>query len=157
MQCPITTWHVGVPRLMRFLLHLPLNTLLVAVVFLGVPQVCLSNPESKGKYIKIILALLQSPSSAVVYECAVTLTRLSQAPTAIRAAANCYCQVGHKGSLPCSCSSRPVVVLLLVSGEVLALLKTWTARQERVCHVPSHHDSVRGRMCPMCFRLQHSS
>jgi hypothetical protein len=56
-------------------------------------QVCLSNPESKGKYIKIILALLQSPSSAVVYECAVTLTKLSQAPTAIRAAANCYCQV----------------------------------------------------------------
>jgi hypothetical protein len=57
------------------------------------PQVCLSAPESKGKYIKIILALLQSPSSAVVYECAVTLTKLSQAPTAIRAAANCYCQV----------------------------------------------------------------
>lgn len=56
-------------------------------------QVCLSNPESKGKYIKIILALLQSPSSAVVYECAVTLTKLSQAPTAVRAAANCYCQV----------------------------------------------------------------
>lgn len=60
---------------------------------LSILQVCLSNPESKGKYIKIILALLQSPSSAVVYECAVTLTKLSQAPTAIRAAANCYCQV----------------------------------------------------------------
>ena len=56
-------------------------------------QVCRKNPTEKGKYIKIILALLQSPSTAVVYECAVTLVSLSQAPTAIRAAANCYCQL----------------------------------------------------------------
>jgi coatomer subunit beta len=52
-----------------------------------------THPESKGKYIKIILALLQSSSTAVVYECAGTLVTLSQAPTAIRAAANCYCQL----------------------------------------------------------------
>lgn len=39
------------------------------------------------------MALLQSSSSAVVYECAVTLVSLSQAPSAIRAAANCYCQL----------------------------------------------------------------
>ena len=51
------------------------------------------KPSEKGKYIKIILALLQSTSTAVVYECAVTLVSLSQAPTAIRAAANCYCQL----------------------------------------------------------------
>lgn len=70
-------------------------------------KVCLSNPESKGKYIKIILALLQSPSSAVVYECAVTLTKLSQAPTAIRAAANCYCQ------LLVSCSDNNVKLIVL--------------------------------------------
>lgn len=57
------------------------------------PQVCVTHPESKGKYIKIILALLQSSSTAVVYECAGTLVALSQAPTAIRAAANCYCQL----------------------------------------------------------------
>ena len=56
-------------------------------------QVCRVNPGEKGKYIKIILSLLQSTSSAVVYECAVTLVGLSQAPTAIRAAANCYCQL----------------------------------------------------------------
>ena len=56
-------------------------------------QVCRVNPGEKGKYIKIILALLQSTSTAVVYECAVTLVSLSQAPTAIRAAANCYCQL----------------------------------------------------------------
>ena len=56
-------------------------------------QVCRVNPGEKGKYIKIILSLLQSTSTAVVYECAVTLVGLSQAPTAIRAAANCYCQL----------------------------------------------------------------
>jgi coatomer subunit beta len=55
--------------------------------------VCRTKPDAKGKYIKIILALLQSPSAAVTYECAVTLTSLSQAPTAVRAAANCYCQL----------------------------------------------------------------
>ncbi len=57
------------------------------------PQVCRSNPEQKGKYIKIILALLQSRSTAVMYECAVTLVSLSSAPTAVRAAANCFCQL----------------------------------------------------------------
>jgi coatomer subunit beta len=56
-------------------------------------QVCRSNPEQRGRYIKIILALLQSRSTAVVYECAVTLTTLSSAPTAVRAAANCFCQL----------------------------------------------------------------
>eukprot|EP00884_Botryococcus_braunii_P022038 jgi/Botrbrau1/8518/Bobra.0029s0022.1 len=56
-------------------------------------KVCRTNPAEKGKYIKIILALLQSTSTAVMYECAVTLVSLSQAPTAIRAAANCYCQL----------------------------------------------------------------
>jgi hypothetical protein len=56
-------------------------------------QACRLHPSDKGKYIKIILALLQSSSTAVVYECAVTLVALSQAPTAIRAAANCYCQL----------------------------------------------------------------
>lgn len=56
-------------------------------------QVCRAHPEQKGKYIKIILALLQSRSTAVVYECAVTLVSLSSAPTAVRAAANCFCQL----------------------------------------------------------------
>lgn len=56
-------------------------------------KVCRSNPAEKGKYIKIILSLMSSPSTAVVYECAGTLIALSSAPTAIRAAANCYCQL----------------------------------------------------------------
>ncbi|KAJ9504570.1 hypothetical protein QJQ45_030541 [Haematococcus lacustris] len=56
-------------------------------------KVCRTSPAEKGKHIKIILALLQSTSTAVVYECAVTLVSLSQAPSAVRAAANCYCQL----------------------------------------------------------------
>lgn len=55
-------------------------------------QVCRTNPTERGKFIKVVLALLQSTSTAVVYECAVTLVSLSQAPTAIRAAADCYTQ-----------------------------------------------------------------
>ena len=53
-------------------------------------QVCRNKPEEKGKYLKIILALLQSRHASVVYECSVALVSLSQAPTAIRAAANCF-------------------------------------------------------------------
>ncbi|CAD5186231.1 unnamed protein product [Musa acuminata subsp. malaccensis] len=56
-------------------------------------RVCRSNPAEKGKYIKIIISLLNSPSAAVVYECANTLVAMSSAPTAIRAAANTYCQL----------------------------------------------------------------
>ncbi|KAL2652816.1 hypothetical protein R1flu_020944 [Riccia fluitans] len=56
-------------------------------------KVCRTNPGEKGKYIKIIISLLSSPSTAVMYECAGTLVSLSSAPTAIRAAANTYCQL----------------------------------------------------------------
>ncbi len=56
-------------------------------------KVCRSQPEAKGRYIKIILALLQSRSTAVVYDCATTLVSLSSAPTAVRAAAQCFCQL----------------------------------------------------------------
>lgn len=58
-----------------------------------VRRVCRANPMEKGQYIKIIFALLQSSSAAVVYEAANTLISLSSAPTAIRAAAQCYCQL----------------------------------------------------------------
>ena len=56
-------------------------------------QVCRTKPAEKGKYIKIVLALLASNKPAVMYDCATTLVALSQAPTAIRAAANCFCQL----------------------------------------------------------------
>lgn len=56
-------------------------------------KVCRSSRGEKGKYIKIIIDLLVAPSAAVVYECAGALVSLSSAPTAIRAAANTYCQL----------------------------------------------------------------
>ena len=56
-------------------------------------KVCRSDPTQKGKYIKIILMLLGTNNASVVYECANTLVALSNAPTAIKAAANCYCQL----------------------------------------------------------------
>ncbi|GLC47206.1 hypothetical protein PLESTB_001456300 [Pleodorina starrii] len=56
-------------------------------------KACRSSPGEKGKFIKTILVLLQSPSPAVMYECAVTLTSLSSAPSAVRAAANCFCSL----------------------------------------------------------------
>uniref|UniRef100_A0A0C9QQH4 Coatomer subunit beta n=1 Tax=Wollemia nobilis TaxID=56998 RepID=A0A0C9QQH4_9CONI len=67
--------------------------LLQMVVLELIRKVCRSNPGEKGKYIKIIISLLNSSSTAVVYECAGTLVSLSSAPTAIRAAANTYCQL----------------------------------------------------------------
>ncbi|KAI0558381.1 Coatomer beta subunit (COPB1) [Gracilaria domingensis] len=55
-----------------------------------VRRVCRSNPMEKGHYMKIIFSLLQSSSAAVVYESANTITALSNAPSAVRAAAQCY-------------------------------------------------------------------
>ncbi|XP_028772025.1 coatomer subunit beta-1 [Neltuma alba] len=63
------------------------------VVLELIRKVCRSNKAEKGKYIKIIISLLNAPSTAVVYECASTLVSLSSAPTAIRAAASTYCQL----------------------------------------------------------------
>lgn len=63
------------------------------VVLELIKKVCRANKSEKGKYIKIIISLLDAPSTAVTYECAGTLVSLSSAPTAIRAAANTYCQL----------------------------------------------------------------
>lgn len=67
--------------------------ILQMVVLELVRKVCRSNPGEKGKYIKIVILLLSSTSAAVTYECAGALVSLSSAPTAIRAAGNCYCQL----------------------------------------------------------------
>ncbi|KZV24781.1 Coatomer, beta subunit isoform 1 [Dorcoceras hygrometricum] len=67
--------------------------LLQMVVLELIRKVCRTNKAEKGKYIKIIISLLNAPSAAVIYECAGTLVSLSSAPTAIRAAANTYCQL----------------------------------------------------------------
>ncbi|XP_057788827.1 coatomer subunit beta-1-like [Salvia miltiorrhiza] len=63
------------------------------VVLELIRKVCRTNKAEKGKYIKIIISLLNAPSAAVVYESAGTLVSLSSAPTAIKAAANTYCQL----------------------------------------------------------------
>lgn len=63
------------------------------VVLELIKKVCRTNKGEKGKYIKIIIALLSAPSTAVIYECAGTLVSLSSAPTAIKAAASTYCQL----------------------------------------------------------------
>ncbi|KAL2482239.1 Coatomer subunit beta-1 [Forsythia ovata] len=67
--------------------------LMQMVVLELIRKVCRTNKGEKGKYIKIIISLLNAPSAAVVYECAGTLVSLSSAPTAIRAAASTYCQL----------------------------------------------------------------
>ncbi|XVF35735.1 hypothetical protein REPUB_Repub18cG0171900 [Reevesia pubescens] len=67
--------------------------LLQMVVLELIRKVCRTNRGEKGKYIKIIISLSNAPSTAVIYECAGTLVSLSSAPTAIRAAANTYCQL----------------------------------------------------------------
>ncbi|CAA6672639.1 unnamed protein product [Spirodela intermedia] len=71
------------------------RALMQMVVLDLIRKVCRTNRAEKGKYIKIIIGLLDSASTstAVSYECASTLVSLSSAPTAIRAAANTYCQL----------------------------------------------------------------
>jgi hypothetical protein len=68
------------------------RVLQVAILDL-VRKVTRSDASQKGRCINIIIALMQSKSTAVTYECAVTLTQLSQAPTAVRAACQCFCQL----------------------------------------------------------------
>lgn len=53
-------------------------------------KVCHSNPSERSKFIRCIYNLLNSSSPAVRYEAAGTLITLSNAPTAIKAAASCY-------------------------------------------------------------------
>ncbi|XP_016341253.1 coatomer subunit beta-like [Sinocyclocheilus anshuiensis] len=53
-------------------------------------KVCHANPTERARFIRCIYNLLQSSSPAVKYEAAGTLVTLSSAPTAIKAAAQCY-------------------------------------------------------------------
>ncbi|CAN1220311.1 Coatomer subunit beta-1 [Linum perenne] len=63
------------------------------VVLELIRKVCRTNKGGKGKFIKIIMSLLESPSSAVVYDSAGTLVSLSSARTVIKAAASTYGQL----------------------------------------------------------------
>lgn len=61
-------------------------------------KVCHANPIERSRFIRCIYNLLNSSSNAVRYEAAGTLITLSSAPTAIKAAANCYIELIIKES-----------------------------------------------------------
>ncbi|RXG56140.1 Coatomer subunit beta [Armadillidium vulgare] len=61
-------------------------------------KVCHANPNERARFIRCIYNLLNSSSPAVRYEAAGTLVTLSSAPTAIKAAANCYIELIIKES-----------------------------------------------------------
>lgn len=61
-------------------------------------KVCHANPSERSRFIRCIYNLLNSSSNAVRYEAAGTLITLSSAPTAIKAAANCYIELIVKES-----------------------------------------------------------
>lgn len=62
-------------------------------------KVCIANPNERSRFIRAIYNLLNtSTSPSVRYEAAATLITLSQAPTALRAAANCFIDLCCKES-----------------------------------------------------------
>ncbi|KAF5204570.1 Coatomer subunit beta-1, partial [Thalictrum thalictroides] len=69
------------------------NEMLQMVVLELIRKVCKAKQGEKGKYIMIIISLLDAPSPAVIYESAATLVSLSSSPTVIRKAASTYCQL----------------------------------------------------------------
>lgn len=67
-------------------------------LYISIFQVCHANPAERTRFIRCIYNLLNSSSNAVRYEAAGTLTTLSSAPTAIKAAASCYIELIVKES-----------------------------------------------------------
>ena len=53
-------------------------------------RVCRKDPTQKSRFVRVLFSLLSSSSAAVSYEAAWTLVSLSNAPTAVRAAAVTY-------------------------------------------------------------------
>eukprot|EP01006_Ploeotia_vitrea_P035707 TRINITY_DN65928_c6_g4_i2.p1 TRINITY_DN65928_c6_g4~~TRINITY_DN65928_c6_g4_i2.p1 ORF type:complete len:882 (-),score=148.70 TRINITY_DN65928_c6_g4_i2:166-2811(-) len=53
-------------------------------------HLCKKNPQEKPTYLRVIFQLLNSKSSAVLFQCASTLLTLSSSPTAIKEAANTF-------------------------------------------------------------------
>ncbi|CBY11196.1 unnamed protein product [Oikopleura dioica] len=74
------------------------NDILQLVIVELVYKVCRSEASQRGRFIRCVYNLLQSSSNAVRYEAAWTLTTMSSAPTAIKAAAACYVELIIKES-----------------------------------------------------------
>lgn len=75
------------------------NDILQLVIVELIYKVCIANPAERSKFIRVIYNLLNTSSSpSVRYEAAATLITLSQAPTALRAAANCFIDICLKES-----------------------------------------------------------
>lgn len=53
-------------------------------------KVAKSHPAEKASYLRVISTLMESKSSSVLYQCALTFVSLSSSPAVIRAATNCY-------------------------------------------------------------------
>lgn len=75
------------------------NDILQLVIVELIYKVCIANPSERSRFIRAIYNLLNtSTSPSVRYEAAATLITLSQAPTALRAAANCFIDICLKES-----------------------------------------------------------
>lgn len=75
------------------------NDILQLVIVELIYKVCVANPSERARFIRAIYSLLNTSSSASVrYEAAATLITLSQAPTALKAAANCFIDICLKES-----------------------------------------------------------
>jgi coatomer subunit beta len=75
------------------------NDILQLVIVELIYKVCIANPSERSRFIRAIYNLLNtSTSPSVRYEAAATLITLSQAPTALKAAANCFIDICLKES-----------------------------------------------------------
>ncbi|RWS22433.1 Coatomer subunit beta-like protein [Leptotrombidium deliense] len=75
------------------------NDILQLVCVELIYKVCIANPSERSRFIRAIYNLLNTSTSASVrYEAAATLITLSQAPTALKAAATCFIDICLKES-----------------------------------------------------------
>lgn len=75
------------------------NDILQLVIVELIYKVCIANPSERSRFIRAIYNLLNTSTSASVrYEAAATLITLSQAPTALKAAANCFVDICFRES-----------------------------------------------------------
>jgi coatomer subunit beta len=74
------------------------NEILQLVIVELVYKVCYDNPAQRSRFIRCVYNMLNSTSNAVRYDAAGVLVTLSSAPTAVKAAAQCYIELIVKES-----------------------------------------------------------